>query len=207
MTEEEWLASGNPLQLLDYIGATLEARKSHLLTAACFHRHWERLPVACRDWARLAESAAEGKATRQDLDDAFDAIEEALNELGPPGEFVALLDMAYGMWQSEWPYLDEGDQDAAWCAERKAQACLVRDVFPNPFRPVSIDPTWQLWNGGSVRKMAQAIYEDRAFDGLPVLADALEEAGCDSLDVLSHCREPGPHVRGCWVVDLLLDQE
>jgi hypothetical protein len=207
VTEQEWLTSEHPLQLLAYAGARLESRKALLVTAACFRRHWECLPKVCRDWARLAEAAAEGMASRKDLDDAFEALEEALNEIGPPGEFVALLDMAWGMWTAEWPYLDEGEQDPAWLAERSAQACLVRDVFGNPFRPVPVASTWLAWNEGTIRKLAQVIYEEGRFQNLPILADALEEAGCDNLDVLAHCRAPGPHVPGCWVVDLLLGKE
>jgi hypothetical protein len=78
---------------------------------------------------------------------------------------------------------------------------LLRDIFGNPFRPVSVEPHWLT---PTVRNLAAAIYAGRAFDRLPVLADALEDAGCDNADVLTHCRGPGPHVRGCWVVDLLL---
>ena len=63
---------------------------------------------------------------------------------------------------------------------------------------------WLAWNDGTIRKMAQVIYGDRAFDRLPLLADALEDAGCTDADILGHCRTPGEHVRGCWVVDLLL---
>ena len=207
MTEQEWLTSEHPLQLLAYVGARLESRKALLVTAACFRRHWERLPEVCRDWARLAEAAAEGMASRKDLDDAFEALEDALNEFGPPGEFVALLDMAWGMWTAEWPYLDEGEQDPAWLAERTAQACLVRDVFGNPFCPVAIDPAWLTWHDGTIPRLAQAIYENRAFDRLLILADALEEAGCDNAAILNHCRQPGVHGRGCWIVDLLLDKE
>jgi hypothetical protein len=60
------------------------------------------------------------------------------------------------------------------------------------------------WNGGAVPKLSQAIYDDRAFDRLPILADALEDAGCINADILNHCRGPGPHAHGCWVLDLLL---
>jgi hypothetical protein len=81
------------------------------------------------------------------------------------------------------------------------QAALLRDIFGNPFRPVSPDPSWRT---SDVLALAQGIYEERAFDRMPILADALQEAGCDNTDVLGHCRGPGPHVRGCWVVDLLL---
>ena len=73
-----------------------------------------------------------------------------------------------------------------------------------PFRLATLAPEWAAWNDATVVKLAQGIYDDRAFERLPVLADALEDAGCDNADILAHCRGPGPHVRGCWVVDLLL---
>ena len=84
-------------------------------------------------------------------------------------------------------------------------ANVLREVIgPTFFRPVSLDPAWRT---PAVLQLAQSIYDDRAFDQLPILADALEEAGCTSREVLDHCRSPGPHVRGCWVVDLVLDKE
>jgi hypothetical protein len=89
-------------------------------------------------------------------------------------------------------------------AERVTQAALLRDLFGNPFRPVALDSAWLAWQGGTIPKLAQAIYDDRAFDRLPVLADALLDAGCEDADLLGHLRGPGPHVRGCWPVDLLL---
>ncbi len=93
-------------------------------------------------------------------------------------------------------------------AEEAAQATLLRCIFGNPFHPLpAIDPALQAWNGGTVVKLAQAIYDDRAFDRLPILADALEEAGCDNKAILDHYRGPGPHVRGCWVVDLILGKK
>jgi hypothetical protein len=64
-----------------------------------------------------------------------------------------------------------------------------------------------MWNDGAVVKLAESIYTERAFDRLPILADALEDAGCTDAAVLDHCRGPGPHVRGCWVVDLVLGKE
>jgi hypothetical protein len=81
---------------------------------------------------------------------------------------------------------------------------LVRDIFDNPFRPVAFDPAWR---SEAAVSLATGIYADRAFDRMPILADALEEAGCDHPDVLAHCRGPGPHVRGCWVVDLVLGKQ
>jgi hypothetical protein len=73
-----------------------------------------------------------------------------------------------------------------------------------PFRPVSVDPAWPT---STVIALAQGIYDQWAFDRMPILADALEEAGCTNADILDHCRGPGPHVRGCWAVDLLLGKE
>jgi hypothetical protein len=91
--------------------------------------------------------------------------------------------------------------------EALPQLDLLRDIFGNPSRSVPVDPSWLAWNDRTVLKLAQAIYAEQAFDGLPILADALEEAGCVSSDLLAHCRSAGPHVRGCWVVDCLLGQE
>jgi hypothetical protein len=87
--------------------------------------------------------------------------------------------------------------------EWRTVCALLRDVFGNPFRRVTVDPVWLTWNDGTVVKLAEGIYGDRGFDRLPVLADALEEAGCQDADILGHCRRAGPHVRGCWIVDLL----
>jgi hypothetical protein len=84
---------------------------------------------------------------------------------------------------------------------------LLRDVCGNPFRPVVADQEWLAWNDGAVRKLALAINDDRAFDRLPVLADALEDAGCTAPDLLGHLRGPGPHTRGCWALDLLLEKQ
>jgi hypothetical protein len=92
-------------------------------------------------------------------------------------------------------------------AECTRQADLVRCILGNPFRPTRLEPTWLDAHDGAARRVAQAIYDDHAFADLPVLADALEDAGCTDDAVLSHCRAPGPHARGCWVVDLVLGKE
>lgn len=80
----------------------------------------------------------------------------------------------------------------------------AEEIFGNPFRPVTFDP---LWRSETATALAAGIYEERAFDRLPILADALEEAGCDHPDVLNHLRGSGPHARGCWVVDGVLGKE
>ncbi|WP_246539627.1 hypothetical protein [Telmatocola sphagniphila] len=89
--------------------------------------------------------------------------------------------------QEEWP----GD----W---------LVREIFGNPFHPVTFDPRWQTT---TVTDLARSIYATRGFDQMPILADALEDAGCDNQEILTHCRGDGSHVKGCWVVDLILGKE
>lgn len=87
------------------------------------------------------------------------------------------------------------DEEQLW------QARLIRCICGNPFRPASFDRRWRT---SDVVGLARAIYEDKALDRLPVLADALMDAGCEDEQVVSHCRCDGPHARGCWVVDLIM---
>jgi hypothetical protein len=112
-----------------------------------------------------------------------------------------------GLVQDRWRVAGVAAMQAAESAEpgeTGAQAALLRDVFGNPFRRVTLAPAWLSWRDGTTAKIARALYQDRAFERLPIVADALEDAGCDNPDMLAHCRGEGPHVRGCWVVDLLL---
>jgi len=95
------------------------------------------------------------------------------------------------------------DYGTAMVTEQGEQVRVLRDIFGNPFRPASVGLSCVHWNDNTVVKLAQGIYDDRAFDHLPILADALEDAGCQDPVILDHCRHPGPHVRGCWVVDLV----
>jgi hypothetical protein len=90
--------------------------------------------------------------------------------------------------------------DALWMLGEVGVPALD-DLFGNPFRPVSFDPSWRT---EAVVALARGVYEERAFGRLPVLADALEDAGCADEAVLAHCRGSGLHVRGCWLVDGLL---
>ena len=96
-------------------------------------------------------------------------------------------------WESEAP---PPDVELRLLLDISGASC-DRDVSANVLK----------WNGGCVVKVAAAIYDERAFDRMPILADALEDAGCDNADILNHCREPGEHVRGCWVLDLLLGKK
>jgi hypothetical protein len=85
--------------------------------------------------------------------------------------------------------------------ERAAQLPLLYCVFGNPFRPVTFSPEWRT---STAVVLAQQMYDSRDFALMPILGDALQDAGCDNSDILDHCRGAGPHVRGCWVVDLIL---
>jgi hypothetical protein len=151
----------------------------------------------------VAERFADGLLSKQEFAEALHTSEQAVDRLwwlasskpqAPPGgTFRVVLGTYTGVAASE--------------AERRLQCDVIRDLFGNPFHPLALDHSCLIWNGGTVPKLAQGIYEDRAFDRLPILADALEEAGCTNADILDHCRGLGPHVRGCWVVDLLLGKE
>jgi hypothetical protein len=114
--------------------------------------------------------------------------------------------LVLGKWE-----VVEVEQAAATGAENAVQAALIRCIFGDPFRPAPDPTAWSGWRNGTVERLARAAYGERQLPGgtleanrLAVLADALEEAGCIDAEALAHCRAPGPHVRGCWVVDRLL---
>jgi hypothetical protein len=110
-------------------------------------------------------------------------------------ETVAALYLVFHWWpvvKQEWPELPE-----SWRS-------LFDDVFGDFFRPAVFDPQWRTAN---TLGLARAIYEERAFHRLPALADALIDVGCDSQEILGHCRSGSPHIRGCWVLDLVLAKE
>jgi hypothetical protein len=91
--------------------------------------------------------------------------------------------------------------------ERAEQAVILRELFGNPFKPVTVDRAWLRWNGGTVSALAAEMYAEGAFDRLPLLADSLEDAGCAETSLLGHLRGPAAHARGCWALDLVLVRE
>jgi len=119
----------------------------------------------------------------------------------------AVLAVAQATRRVADPVAGCGAATTAETSEKVVQCRLLHCLLGNLFRPLLLAPSWVAWNDGTVAKLAKGIYDDRAFDRLPVLADALEDAGCDNADIFTHLRGPGPHVRGCWVIDLLVEKE
>jgi hypothetical protein len=158
------------------------------------------------------ENYLEGAASEREL---FNAFESARLEIlssrfasdGPIQAAQAAREAARDAWaalESSRSAAEAASKTLPWSVERAKQAHLLHDIFGNPFRPVTIDPARLHWNDATVPKIAQSIYDARRFADLPILADALEDAGCADAAILEHCRSGGEHVRGCWVVDLLL---
>ena len=231
MTESEWLErdeAGYLLNaLLEHFPERLSERKSRLFACACCRRIWRLLPLGLAQQAvEMAERYADGKATRMRLNKAKTGFATVFENI-PANDYVTFWatkaasptitvglgtdpDWRYGMaWEASWCAAAAAHADSKQKHRRRAnegpyQVALLHDIFGNPFRPVIVDPAWLT---RQVVALAQEIYDNRSFDRLPNLADALEEAGCDNADILAHCRGPGPHVRGCWVVDLLLGKE
>src|SRR5262249_30632400 len=134
------------------------------------------------------------------------ALTSCLGEVWVNGKGV-LTQMALAVSEMKRTSLVDGNLPLD-AAESQEQANLLRCIFgPQPLHSVSINPAWWTWNQGIVINLAKSIYDDRAFDRMPILAEALEKAGCTNQEILTHCRGPGPHVLGCWVVDLLLGKE
>ncbi len=168
-------------------------------------RAWTAADEATTDVWLATEENERGQVSN--WDSANMSVTAASNAVGPPEDFVGpkaeLFYLAANPIEARMlEVLEQGhNADATVAAERVIHLGLLRDIFGNPFRPVSLDPAWLT---SDVLALARGIYDERAFDRTPILADALQDAGCDNDDVLNHCRGDGPHVRGCWAVDLLL---
>jgi hypothetical protein len=212
MTEQEWLECDDPLPMLTFLCGPLDRvasdfanrRKYLLLACACFDRLGELVPPLARAWPKYAMLAAEGRyyderALAAAGVDADYSLLEAMTCANEEGS--ARIEALMNLWI--W-HPDAVERGVHYKAERWEQARILRDIIGNPFHSEHIAPTII---SETVARLAQSIYDDRAFDRLPILADALEEAGCADAEILGHCRGPGPHVRGCWVVDLLLGKE
>ncbi len=222
MTEAEWFASSDSYSMLRPCRRIIRycPRKGDLFAVACCYRIWHLLTdmrsrEAVETVARYVEGTADDLQLLTAAKKAQAAHADAFREkgkLGASAEWAAQF-ATDGAWHaasraSNFAYVAvDGIQNLTDDPgpEKAAQAHLLRCIFgPLPFRPVTIDPACRTPN---VIALAQAIYNDRAFDRLPALANALVAAGCDNQDILAHCRSEGPHVRGCWVVDLVLGKK
>jgi hypothetical protein len=209
MTEQEWLDCANPGIVLRVACRAASKRKQRLLACALCRTLWPRLDADERRAVELSEDFADGKGTKKALQAAASV------------PYRAWFKDLRGRWAAHLVYFASRPRTEPGMAGFEADAVLnglpevekalaiplVRCVLGNPFRPVVLRPGWLTWNGGTAPRLAQAIYDERAFDRLPILADALEEAGCAEPALLEHLRGPGHHARGCWPVDSILGRE
>jgi hypothetical protein len=217
MTEAEWWACQEPMELMRALAhAPWPQRKARLVAVAYCRvlltglgRDSGSAPDVIARYADSGKTKAALKRVRKELRAARYAL--------PHGEPETTR-----LWTAYWLMEVAGTENAVPMTagairvlpdastlnltsdERRAAATIVRDIFGNQFHPVHFDPRWRT---ADVLDLTRAIYDDLAFERLPLLADALMDAGCADEAILAHCRSSGPHVRGCWVVDLALGKE
>jgi hypothetical protein len=216
MTEAEWLAATDPTPMVRFLEGKVSDRKLRLFGCGCCRRAWDLLVrKPSRAAVEAAEAYADGLLDAASLRAARNAARNAANlmakkEIPFNGQAIyaagAVQEICWieflGWNGAAYTLCQRFVAPNAASRERKAQADMLRDIFGNPFHPVALNPSWLT---STVLALAIGIYEERAFDRLPILADALQDAGCDNEDILNHCREScRVHVRGCFVVDLVL---
>jgi hypothetical protein len=223
--EREWLTCTDPEKMLDFLvmGRASE-RKLRFFALADARRVWHLVTDArSRNAVEVAERYADRRATEEDRSQAIRAAHRAKDAVAhewPRSPASVAASMAYYAACSV-----RGSAAARIAASRPdkttvvpggkiIQTFLLHCLFGNPFRPVALDPAWLHWHDGLIRQLAQATYDERQLpsghldpERLAVLADALEEAGCDNQEILGHLRGPEPHVRGCFLVDCLTGRE
>ncbi len=220
MTAAEWLTGADPdeMQMALLKLNVLTDRKLRLFKCAAVRLVWDVLPDdTLRRAVDTCERFMEGMATAEELAsarDAADATYEGLGDIIADHSALRVTELCDAELSLQHTGFTNGISaiaaeawsgggltwDNAWDRAQRFQSDLLREIVGNPFRPVAIDPQWLT---STVVSLAHGIYDTLAFDHLPILADALQDAGCEDADVLAHCLSPGPHVRGCWVVDLL----
>jgi len=230
LTEAGWLSGHNPDMLLDALDNRSSVRKYRLLLVTAICTLWSRLTEAERVAVAALEGYADGLTTLAEVErcrerahdprseywGTFDTVVRRTVELDRVAE--RSLSVCVGLASVHSSAVEApGQQGRSWQQNTDTwsarQACMsrtvaiIRDLFVNPYRPMVLDRAWLRWNGGTVPALAAAIYAGQRFDDLPILADALEEAGCIDESALLHCREPGAHWRGCWLVDRILEKE
>jgi len=217
MTGEEWLACTDPKAMLRFLRGKTSARKLRLFAVGCCRRIWQDLKLKpTRQAVEAVELYADGLVNGTELERAHNEgisafaglldrkLAKKFNDAAYQIKMQRMglaVDIAHGPRFHARVLIDLLYEDEFL---REVSPDLLRCVVGNPLRKTK---SKQAWLTSTVTALANAIYDARAFDRLPILADALEDAGCTKADVLSHCRQPGEHCRGCWVVDLLLGKE
>ncbi len=217
MTDDDWLASHDAEAMLRVVQCSNPSeRKVRLFNAAVCRRFWGFLPAASRAILVKSELIADGliRASSDDMELCGLANEVVAicdrrypNKVFPSREVRIQRDAAAAVCYAVTPNELWGAASYLWeldPAERDSHSTIIRDVFGTPSCSVTLDPSWL---APAVVSLAQTIYDARSFERLPELAHALGAAGCTNNDILDHCRNGGHHVRGCWVVDLILGKE
>ncbi|MCI0701763.1 MAG: hypothetical protein L0241_11825 [Planctomycetia bacterium] len=224
MTEAEWLACNNSWLMVEQSTSKVSDRKVQLFVCACCRRHWKRLSdIRLQKAVEVAEALAEGIASGEEARNASKQASQAARSVlaHQLRRFVDLVDRTLTGSRNTWANLphqlaevianEESEEPRsdlyqwAYLDEQEEQMKLLRDIFGNPFRAVDFSSEWRT---DTALSLARQMYESREFSAMPILADALQDAGCDNDDVLNHCRDAKQiHVRGCWVVDLVLGKE
>jgi hypothetical protein len=237
LTETEWLASEDPTAMLDWLRQTGKGsdRRLRLFAIASVLRVSQLLTPQAHEALDVAERFAEGLARTEDRKAAREAALSA-GVVGPSAMPLEMVRHARGPAKASacWTLARRGieaakmavyyssqaerqfrlnkaraNSDSAWAGalaeQMAARAALLRDIFGNPFRAAPVME--RAWLKPDVVELAQPAYDQRSFERMPELATALEKAGCNNRDVLGHYRLAGEHVKGCWVVDLVLGKE
>jgi hypothetical protein len=223
MTEAEWLKeSGNSQWMLAHLEerraqrTKVGRRKLRLYACGCCRAVWDLLPDdRLRATVEVAERLADGQASPEEMAAARDGVswmrDDSAVPRGTPAAVRVAIDMAVSAayaqpFAAAFAVTAMSPPLASRRGNRRAgeaHLCdLLRCVFGNPFRPVSSGP----WITPAAVTVARDCYDRRDFAALPLLADLLEEAGCPEQSMLDHCRKNGEHLRGCWVVDLVLSK-
>jgi hypothetical protein len=223
MTEAEWLACDEPWQMVRWIKRVISPRQFRLYVCGSCRASWDELtPAAIQSVVAVLERGADGLAGEEELQAAWTTAQNEVERLwsvmeetsgGWRNSLVPQLHALNGALASAFrtPPNPESWQAHRRYVRSKLECHLLRDIFGNPFRPTSIATAWLTTDAVGIARVA---YEDRALPAgtlspvrLLILADALEEAGCSDPAILDHLRGPGPHTRGCWVVDRVLARE
>lgn len=228
VTEAQWREETHPFHMLvwwRYFRGEPSPRKQRLLACAACRLSWHLFhEEVLRRTVETAEALADGRAAEADLvrlrDQARalglargqllsetsgrDAAWEARRASWCAGHAAAdAAEPEEPLFESAMHYMAR-DGGSGRDTEDAGQAALIREILGNLLRPARFEPAWRT---PDVLTLARGIDEEQAFDRMPILADALQDAGCDDPDILGHCREQGAHARGCWLIDRVLEKE